>query len=156
MFNNHALYSGWDCTAAFEMHPDALTTERYGADYKEWLQQPHDFPIYTHGIMPGVPASQPYPIDVIRERYGRFIWQGENRVQDFFSTSFPYAFALAITKHYPIIECYGIDMTDKGGYAKHKPDVFYWLGIAPATGIQIYFPEDTQLFTPTLYPFPSR
>lgn len=152
MVNNHALYADKQPAALFEMHPDALTDERYTQEYKQWLQQPHPFPIYTHGYMQGVPASVPYPQAQITHAFGRNIWKGSQEVTEHFSSTFPYMFALGIYKGYPEIEVYGVDLYEPT-YQKYRESVYFWLGIASQLGVTVTIPEQSELIAPHLYPF---
>lgn len=152
MVNNHALYAEWQCSALFEMHPDALECERYAMDYKLWLRQEHPFPIYQHTPDPRIPAAEPYPLKQIQKLYGRNIFVGEREIVDHYSSTFPYMLALAIYRCYPRIEIYGIDLERGTEYVQHRENVFFWLGIASALNITVIFPEQSELITPSLYP----
>lgn len=152
MVNNHAMYSGRRFTAMFEMHPDALTSDRYTQQYKDWLGLRHPFHIYTHGYMHGVPASVPYPQEQITRTFGRNIWKGGQEITEHFSSTFPYMFALGIYKGYPEIEVYGVDLYEPT-YQKYREGVYFWLGIASQLGVTVTIPEKSELMTPHLYPF---
>ena len=155
MFNNHPLYAEKRLTAMFEMHPDALDehSPRYTDEYRQWLKAPHPFPIYTHGILEGAPASQPYPLAEIQRKYGRNIFVGDQEITEHFRSSFPYALALGIHTGYPRIELYGIDLDKGTEYTQHRENFFFWLGIASTLGIVITLPPQSELIFNSLYPF---
>jgi hypothetical protein len=153
MMNNHALYAEKRLTAMFEMHPDALATDRYRQEYRDYLMQPHPFPIYTHGTMEHVPASQPYPLEQVTRAFGRNIHLGGREITEHFTSSFPYALALALLEGYPRIELYGIDLERGTEYTHHREALFFWLGIASHNGTTIIFPEQSELIQDHLYPF---
>lgn len=152
MVNNHALYAGRRFTAMFEMHPDALESDRYTQQYKDWLQEFHPFPIYTHGYMEKVPASVPYPQAQIQHTFGRNVFLGRVEITEWFSSTFPYMLALGIYKGYPRVELYGVDLYEES-YQRYREHVFFWLGVASQLGITIITPEQSELLKPHLYPF---
>jgi hypothetical protein len=144
--NNHAMLWQRRTTAVFEMHPDALTTDRYGEDYRTWLKQDHPFPIYMHDPHPEIPASVQYPrLPMIG------IYKGRAPIRDFYTTTPPYCLALAYFLEYDRVELYGIDMDHEDRQA-HRDSVFFWLGYLNAKGIEIYIPETSALMDPWLYP----
>lgn len=124
----------------FEMHPDWQT--RYNGiigceGYSEWLMQPHTFPIWMHDADPLIPASRKYPM-------------GEDT---FFTSTTPYALALAISSGYKIIQMWGIEADPGGEYAQARDAIFYWMGKARGAGIRIDLHPENQLFKAKLYPF---
>lgn len=149
--NNHAML--WKVTPAamFEMHPDALTTARYDAEYRTWLKQPHDFPIYMHERQAEIPASVEYPLKEIRRYYGNVMEKGGHVIKDFYTTTPPYMLALALYLGYDRVELYGIDL-DKEERQAHRDSVFYWIGYLRGVGVQVFIPEECVLADDALYP----
>lgn len=141
-------------TGTFETHADCLTTDRYGEDYKDWLRQPHPFPIWMHAADPDIPSSLTYPRRGINALYGG-LWRGAQKVENFYTSTTPYALALAMFKRYTRIELYGIELYDNG-YRKQGDSIFFWLGQAAARGIEIAIHEKSNLYSEALYPFESR
>lgn len=140
-------------SGVFETHPDCLTANRYDDSYKAWLQQPHDFPIWMHQADPCIPASIPYPRHAINSLYtSGGLWRGEERLEDFYNSTTPYALALAIYKRYNRIELYGIELYE-GKYRKQGDCIFFWIGQAAARGIEVAIHEKSNLFKTSLYPF---
>lgn len=139
-FNDHAMTLP-RLDAMFEMHMDWQTTERYnviGAEgYRDWLCQPHPFPVWMHKEEAAVPASRRYPLELA----GRV----------FFTSTTPYAIALAIELGYERIELNGIE-ADKGTeYESARDAIFFWLGRAEGAGRQIILHPENQLFSAPLY-----
>lgn len=147
--NNHAMLWSRRTTAVFEMHPDALTTDRYDSQYQQWLRQPHDFPIYMHQAIPEIPASVAYPLADIR--HGKFVQKGSRTIRNFYTTTPPYCLALALSLGYSRVELYGVDLDHEERQA-HRDSVFFWLGIMGALGVEIYIPDDCALMDEWLYP----
>ena len=147
--NNHCLLWDWQPTAVFEMHPDALVTDRYSPEYRHWLRQPHTFPIYMHKADPDIPASVTYPRQEIY--YGQFVTKGDRKIADFYSTTVPYMLALALHQGYRRVELWGVDLKATARQA-HRDCVFFWMGILGAYGVDIYIPEESLLMNDWLYP----
>jgi len=138
-------------SATFETHPDCLTDSRYGEEYKDWLRQAHPFPIWMHDADPAIPASVNYPRHGINALYGG-LWRGGERVENFYTSTTPYALALALLKRYTRIELYGIELYENK-YRKQGDSIFFWLGQATAHGIEIAIHEKSNLYNEAVYPF---
>lgn len=149
--NNHAFLWNRRTTAVFEMHPDVLTAKRYSDEYKEWLRQIHTFPIYMHDTHPDIPSSIRYPREGISAIFGRHLYKGVQAVRDFYTSTFPYALALALQHGYERIELYGVDL-DKEERMQHRDCVFFWLGKATMLGVDISIPEECELYQEAVYP----
>lgn len=141
-------------SALFEMHPDWETTNRagYTPEYKLWLQQPHEFPIYMHYEDARAPACVPFPIREIGDTLGRHIFRGSLEVQNFYTSSVPFALALAAYQNYTRVEMYGIEMYNDQ-YLPLRECVFFWWGKLSALGIDVIIPPASALFTDPIYPF---
>jgi hypothetical protein len=150
--NNHPFLWQKRITALFEMHPDALTTNRYADDYKEWLRQKHDFPIFMHELNPDIPNCVKYPLNDIMQFHGEICQKGSRSIDSFFAESSTYMFALALHLGYPQIELYGIDL-NKIEEKRRRDSVFFWLGILRANKIKIVIPAKSPLLDDALYPF---
>jgi len=132
----------WD--ACFQLHKPEIYTSphnRSNANHWGWLQQKHGKPIYMGEINPLVPDSVRYPLDdaiaLIGERY--------------FTSSFPYAIALAILQGYKYIEIYGSDLVSNTEYA-YQADCFRaWVMFAKGRGIEIVMKCWPNAFVAPLY-----
>ena len=158
-FNDNAmtLYKEKRITAMLEMHPDWADAERLNGlpgmdEYRTWLQQPHDFPIYTHGLDRRIPASTPYPLEKIQRVFQCTFWKGNDEVKDFYTSTTPLAIALAILHAYRKIELYGVELTQETEYREHRDSVFFWIGRATAMGKKVGIHEDSKLYKSALYP----
>jgi hypothetical protein len=140
-------------TGMFEMHPDWIQSEKYTAEYKAWLQEPHDFPIWMHHMDPRVPACVLYPRGEVTERFGRNVWKGMKEVRNYFTSTTPYALGLALLMGYKRIELYGIELSTADGYTDERDCVFFWKGKASALGVEVFVHEESGLFDEKIYPF---
>jgi hypothetical protein len=135
------------CEVFFDLHPKSWITQAVGKSeperqHYEWLQQPHDFPIYMQEVFPEFPASVRYPIERIRKKYA-----------DFHTSSLSYMLALAIDLGYKHIECYGFDMAADSEYNYQRDSAEYFLGLAMGMGIYIYLPDNCPLLKGRIYAF---
>jgi len=140
-------------TGMFEMHPDCLTTDRYTQAYQDWLRQPHDFPIWMHEPIAEIPASVKYPRDEVNSMLMHNVWKGEKKVENYYTSSTPYAIALAIWMGYKRIEIYGVELSTADGYMEERDCVYFWMGKASALGVYIVVHAGSGLLDNKLYPF---
>ena len=127
----------------FDMHP-RWHLEAPGdqmEDHWEWLQEPHDFPIYMMEHFDEVPSCKIYPIEDVIENIGR----------PYFTSSISYLLALAICEGFATIELYGVDMANSTEYAYQKAGCEYLLGVAEGRGIEIVLPDNSKLLRSGLY-----
>ncbi len=155
--NAHTLYKEKRLTAMFEMHPDWENAPRLNdvpgiPEYREWLHQPHTFPIYMHGHDPRIPASVRYPKEKVEAIFRDTFYKGITEVKEFYTSTTPYAIALAILQGYKRIEIYGVELTQETEYQEHRDSVFFWMGRASAMGARIIIHEDSKLYSRRLYP----
>lgn len=155
--NAYTLHQTSRITAAFEMHPDWADAPRLNdvpgiQEYREWLRKEHDFPIYTHGLDRRIPASVEYPADKINRIFQCTLFKGDTEVKDLYTSTTPYAIALAILQTYRKIELYGIELSQETEYREHRDSVFFWIGRATAMGIKVVVHEDSKLYKSALYP----
>jgi len=155
--NNHAFLWEKIPDANFEMHPDVLEAKRYSDGYKEWLRQPHPFPIYMHEVIPEIPSSVEFPIWATSlDRFVKsMVIKGEQPIKAFYTSTFPYCLSLAILRKYPRIELYGVDL-NKEEHVQHRDAVFFWLGIAASMGRQIVIHPESPIMTEEVYPLTHK
>jgi hypothetical protein len=106
----------------------------------DWLQRPHEYPIYMQEHYDDVPSSVKYPKEEIIKALLPNIWRDVNgKIEQVkhFSSSTAYAIALAIYQGKKKIEMVGIEMTSDTEYVRQRPGVFFWLGIAIGRGIDV-------------------
>ena len=142
-FNDNAMtIPPEQLSGVFEVHPDWDT--RYNGiigceGYVEWLQQGHAFPIYMLVRDNRIPNSIRYPYPI--------------QAGELFTSTTPYAIALAIHLGYRTIELYGIEADPGVEYAGSRDAIYYWLGRAIGAGLEIKVHEECELLKAPLYPF---
>jgi hypothetical protein len=92
-------------------------------------------PLYTCKVHPLVPTSIEYPIKEVVAYFG----------DDYFSSSFDYAIALAIYEGYERIDLWGVNMSASDEYVYQRPSFSYWLGMAKGMGINFQIHGETEL-----------
>jgi len=106
----------------------------------DWLQRPHEYPIYMQEHYDDVPSSVKYPKEEIVKTLLSHIWRdvaGKVDAVENFTSSTAYAIALAIYQGKKQIELAGIEMTSDTEYVRQRPGVLFWLGIAVGRGINV-------------------
>lgn len=106
----------------------------------DWLQRPHEFPIYMQDHYDDVPSSVKYPKEEIVKALLPNVWRdvaGDVSQVENFTSSTAYAIALAIYQGKKQIEISGIEMTSDTEYVRQRPGVYFWLGIAAGRGINV-------------------
>lgn len=113
----------------------------YSNSHYDWLQRPHEIPIYMQEHYEDVPSSVKYPLDeVIAEllpNLKRDYGKGEEQIQGVFGSSFAYGMALAIYQGKKKIEIAGIEMTSDTEYVRQRPTGYFWTGFAVSRGIEV-------------------
>lgn len=150
--NDHPFLWEKPVTALFELHTNALEKERYSPEYREWLRQEHNFPIYMHTHDPEVPNCVPYPHNEIDFYHGELLYKGNEPIRNYLPESTPYMLALALHKGHKYIELYGIDH-NKTKNLPRRDGVFFWLGILHAHSVKVVLPKESPLMSEHLYPF---
>lgn len=122
----------------FELHSNLMWKEHehYGKPYLEWLNK-QSFPIYmqnnTH-----VPRAMTFPWFEMVEQFGR----------DFFTSSFSWMMALAITQGAAEIALYGIDMASRDEYIRQRPGFYYFKRRAEERGCKVTAPYESDIMQP--------
>ena len=113
---------------------------KYSNSHYDWLQRPHDFPVYMQEHYDDVPSSVKYPKDEIVEKFlpniKRDVAGNIDQVVNFTSST-AYAIALALFMGKKQIELAGIEMTSDTEYVRQRPGVYFWLGIATGLGVNV-------------------
>lgn len=128
----------------FELHSNLLWPEHesYGKPYIEWLKQ-QTFPIYMQDSSL-VPKALTFPRDQMVEQFG----------DDFFTSSFAWMMALAISKGATEIALYGIDMASRDEYIRQRPGFYYFRQMARQRGIIVSAPHESDIMqSPPLYAY---
>jgi len=144
------IHRRWD----FTKNTSLATKEHW-----EWLQQPHDFPIYMQEHYDDVPASVAFPLDEVKEAYPgvlELMPTGEEEERDYFTSTFAYMCTLAMQEidKQPLpgrIEVYGFDMATGTEYVYQKGSTEYWMGYARGHNIEVVVPYKCRLVNGKLY-----
>jgi hypothetical protein len=128
----------------FELHSNLLWPEHesYGRPYIEWLKQ-QTFPIYMQD-QSLVPNATTFPKDEMVEMFG----------DDFFTSSFAWMMALAISMGAAEISLYGIDMASRDEYIRQRPGFYYFRQMARQRGVKVSAPHESDIMqAPPLYAY---
>ncbi len=126
----------------FEMHKNLHWPEyeAYGKPYLEWLSK-QAFPVYMQDQF-YFPHALSYPVDEMVKEFGG----------DFFSSSFVWMMAMAITKGYKEIGLYGVDMASQQEYILQRPGFYFFKREAERRGIKVDAPRESDIMqSPGLY-----
>lgn len=140
----------------FELHSNLLWPEyeSYGKPYVEWLKQ-QKFPIYMQELWPKtdgsmqplkeiVPNATVFPVNEMVAEFG----------DEFFTSSFAWMMALAISQGATEIALYGIDMASRDEYILQRPGFYYFKREALKRGIRVAAPHESDIMqSPALYAF---
>jgi len=119
-------------------------------DQWQWLQQPHDFPVYMQTKLPKCPAAVEYPFEAVARYCWSNLWRGKKR-QLYFTSSFDFMMALAIYEQVAEIQLYGIELGSDTEYKYQRPGGHAYIGMALGKGIKVVLPESSYLFNADLY-----
>jgi hypothetical protein len=122
--------------------------------YWEWLQQPHEFPIYMQHKYKNIPASVRYPYEGVSEmlfKNLRRTVKGKELCQRFFTSTFMFMMGLAIYENVPRIEIYGVDMENDTEYGYQLPGGNWIIGFAVGRGQEVILPEPSELCRSPVY-----
>lgn len=141
----------------FDVHlPELLRAEKIKEyrDHWEWLQEPHDFPIYMVEQMPEVPASVAYPVDELSDDIFRHMITGANDdSDDYWVSGISYAFGMAIHEGVDRIELYGCEMRKSSEVMYQRDGMALLAGIAMGRGIDVWRPEGSDFLNAKRYGF---
>jgi hypothetical protein len=124
--------------AWFELHSNLMWKEHehYGKPYIEWLNK-QPFPIYMQNTV-HVPKALVYPWYDMVQRFGK----------DFFTSSFAWMMALAITQGAKEIALYGVDMASREEYIRQRPGFYYFKRRAEEAGCTVTAPHESDIMQP--------
>jgi hypothetical protein len=140
---------GREADAYFQLHPISYLKKCMGQSegdriHYEWLCQPHKFPLYCYEKYPEFPSSVQYPLEDMFKRFGKF-----------FTSTFAFQAALAITQGFEHVEIYGFDMNNDTEYREQRDSAEYFMGIMQDMGISVYLPPACPLLKGKIYAFNS-
>ena len=126
-------------TRWFEIHGD-LDWPEHGqfafAKYIDWLNS-QDFKIYAQDRR-HFPRATPYPLDEMIAKFSLY----------FFTSTFAYMMALAISEGAKEIGLFGIDMTSEDEYVSQRPAMQHFIVMCMAMGIKVGAPDESDIMRP--------
>jgi len=128
--------------AWFEIHGNLLWPEHkhYGEPYLEWLKK-QSFPVYMQDTSL-IPNAVIFPKEEMVKEFG----------MDFFTSTFAWMMAFAITKGANEIALYGIDMASRDEYILQRPGFYFFKWAAEKRGIKVTAPNESDIMMhPGLY-----
>jgi hypothetical protein len=144
----------WD--RQFEIHDLELVKAPAYGTYYQWLAD-QTRPVYTRDAPPAeFKGGVQYPLGAVLETFGRF------RGGRYLTNTVSLMVALALHEHVQgqtvsDIGLWGVDMAQQGlasgghagwftsEYARQRPSVEYWIGIAEGLGITVTIPEQSDI-----------
>jgi hypothetical protein len=116
------------CDVWFELHKPQMTNPDHPTpEYGKWLRSRPV--VYMQGVVSDIPGSVEYPKDEMLARFG----------PHFFSSSFAWMWALAITKNPEAIGIWGVNPA-AAEYAHQVPAHHHFAQVARAAGIEVIAP----------------
>lgn len=137
------------CDAVIEVHAPAVyrkhpRTPEYWQALRTTKTQVYMCPV----VDPKVPAAIEYPLDGILDMLA-----GTNCSAPIkpFNCTLAYALALGVFKEYQVIDVYGVELANNGGYSKQSSDFAFWVGFAAGRGIAVNINCSGGMFSHLLY-----
>lgn len=136
----------------FQLHPKWSFTKEHRSNHSEWLKRDWPFHIYMQRQYDDIPRCVVYPLREVQSQIG--VVRGEEKIDRIFTSSFSYMLALGLyLKKYDRIELYGIELVLEGEYAFQREAMAYWVGKGDGMGVDIWMPEQCDLFKVPLYAY---
>lgn len=153
---NEAAQSQWcgRVTGVFQLHDRAVYRNPHNLTnhaHWEWLQRPHDFPIYMKEHDPDVPACEVYPLEDVLDLLSSVRLFGDPL--RYCTSTLEYAIGLALVKGYNRILVYGAEMDSNTEYAYQREGVAFWLGLAAGMGVSVELRCMRRFFDRPLYAY---
>ncbi len=122
----------------FELHGNLHWPEcqSYGAPYIEWLRR-LTIPVMMQNTQ-YVPNAVVFPMEQMVNEFGR----------DFFTSSFAWMMAKAISDGAKEIALYGIDMASRDEYILQRPGFYFFKHMAESRGIKVSAPNESDIMQP--------
>jgi len=119
---------------AFQIHDKWYIAETHNKAYRLWLRS-CGIPVYTKEKYDDIPSSVAYPYKEVYEltKHVRLRFKQLR----YFTSSFPFALALAIIENRPKISLYGIELSAGTEYELQRECFTFWVGFAAGRGIEL-------------------
>lgn len=162
---NEAASIGWPqrVTAVFQLHPPEIYTAAANVNddsHWRWLQQKHPFPVYMQDVDPRVPSSVRYPLDDAKKYLNKLTLNDYGHPDGdpvaYFTSSFPYALALALLHGYERIEIYGTELASGTEFQYQRDCFLLWIGVAVGHGVEVAMYSGHRIFDALLYGYQAR
>jgi len=119
-------------------HPDWIAKCKENGMASPELYTNATMPIYMVEHFDEFPSSVPYPIKEVGEYY--------KKPDNFFNATASLMLALALAEErFEQIHLCGIEMWTNDEYQRHRPPMYYLLGIAEERNIDVVLPENSML-----------
>lgn len=119
----------------------------------EWLKSNTTIPVYMREKDPEVPMSIAYPFEEAFDLVKNVKYHGKDI--NLFTSSLPFAIALAILQKREKISFYGIELLIKSEYEDQRPGILFWQGVAAGHGLNLEINCMDQIFSHEIYCMPS-
>ena len=133
--------------------------DKHKSHWEQHLTKKKDYIFYAPLDYPEVPDLTVYPLDKVMallKPFKRATDDGDMLVR-FFTSSFDYLMALAITEGFDRIELHGWRMGWSGGneteYRYQQPGLAFWTGMAVSRGIEVVISDKSPIFKIKQYTF---
>jgi hypothetical protein len=152
---NEAHHAPWlrRITRWFQIHQEWDFMKGGNQSYekhRDWLQEKHDFPIYTQKDFKQIPSGVVYPLDEVVDTFLGGVKRGE-KVNKYFTSSYSYMMALALLEDFDVIGTWGFEMATDTEFRYQKGSTEFWMGLAAGLGKELYIPPKCQLLSGAMY-----
>ena len=150
------------CDGVFQMHAPVFWRNKHNNNHPQikgntrtghynWLRRKHTYPIFMQEVYKDVPASVKYPLNEIIAHLLPNLTNELGETVSNFTSTVAYAIALALHLGYQQIEIYGIEAQTGTEYARQKPGLLFWLGIAAGRGVKVLIQSNSSLLAERPY-----
>lgn len=98
-------------------------------------------PVYMIQHWDDIPASVPYPLAQIIERFPNPC----PAARPYLTNTITFEILLALLEGFQEIHLYGVDMSHSTEYGEQRPSCEYAIGLAQGMGVKVYMPTESEL-----------
>jgi hypothetical protein len=110
-----------------DVHANRMSPKEFKDKYHMSVVDVKQIPMYAIDKIDGRPNIERYPIEHIMEEFDT----------DYFGCGIDYMIALAVYLGAEEIHIYGVWLSMESEYARQKPSVEFWIGIAKGRGVKV-------------------
>lgn len=158
--NETHLYSWMKrATRWFQIHPREIWTREFSGrgerGHAEWIKEnPWNIPVYTRFHNDEIPNSIEYPLQKMVDMFFFNFHRGMDEIREkYFTSTFCYMVALALSEKFKRLELYGFDFLSGTKFADQRAGAEFWVGQALGRGTEVYVSDNSELLTGELYGF---